>query len=248
MENKKRSKIIPFVIPAVALTISCSIFLGVRCSSNSSQGTETKIVADVKDEDSMTVPAAAEDTKEPVEEVVEVEEPVNQYAEEYADYMVDNYYDGGDNGGTMYFDLPDSNGKGYGVYMADGDGAYVIFTYKIKSNGVLAVDYLAEEYIFFGALKKDIESWTDWDEFIYDMTHKDGYTHEGNVFYKHTGNNYPKAEVTFYSRSLEYYNRQTGESAYFNKKYLPFSYNEAMKDLRLCKDKAIELEKELANQ
>lgn len=223
MENKKNLKIIPFAIPAVAITICCLIFFGVRCSSNSSQGTETEIVADVKDEDSMTASAVAEDTKEPVEEVVEVEEPVNQYAEEYADYMVDNMYDGGNC--AMYFDLPDSNGKGYGVL--ELGGVYAIFTYKIKSNGVLAVDYLARGYVFLAAGYCSDEDYS--------------YTREGNVCYKYEGGDFPKAEVTFYSRSLEYYNRETGKSFYLDKKYRSGSYNKAMEILRVCKDKAIEL-------
>ena len=102
--------------------------------------------------------------------------------------------------------------------------------------------------MFFGALKKDIESWTDWDEYIYDWTHKRGYTREGNVFYRRTGKYYPKAEITFYSRSLEYYNLYDAKSGYFDKKCDPDFYNNRMQDLRLCKDKAIELENELANQ
>ena len=244
MENEKKSKIIPFVIPAVAITISCSIFLVARFSSNPSQGTETKIVADVKDEDSMTVSAVAEDIKEPVEEVVEVEEPVNRYAEEYADYMVDNCYEARDYYLDLYFDLPDSNGKGYGICRADDDWA--IFTYKIKPNGVLAVDFLAGAYTFLRAddlagLYPDLPA-----DYCSDENY--GYTREGNVCYKYTGKVFREAEVTFYGRSLEYYNRVAAKSAYCDKKYLPESYNVAMEILRVCKDKAIELENELENE
>lgn len=143
------------------------------------------------------------------------------YEREYGDYMVDHYYDYGIN--NLFFDLPDANGEGYG---AMGYSSMNLFKYKITDDGVLKIDYGKNLYTYYH--KSYSSTWE-----------ADRYKPIGNgdFYWKYkTEDKGFKAEVTFYSRGLEFYNRNSGKTFDMPKVYNEEKYQSVMALIRACKD------------
>lgn len=144
-----------------------------------------------------------------------------KYEREYGDYMVDNYYDYGIS--CLFFDLPDANGEGYG---AMGYSSMNLFKYKITDDGVLKIDYGKKLYTYYP--KSYSSTWE-----------ADRYKPLGNgdFYWKYkTEDKGIKAEVTFYSRGLEFYNRNSGETFNMPKIYNEEKYQSVLTLIRACKD------------
>ena len=178
-------------------------------------------------------------------QVAEIDEAeVNEYAV-YDEYLLDNCYT---NDGLMniYFDVPDANGEGAGVLR--GYKTYNIFTYKIKENGTFAIDYGKKAYRFYTSEDCYENYCKDYNKDTYNDLYKpilnDAYRvqvkHAHEPYYKPYDEN-SKAEVTFYERLAEYYNRQTGNIINLKKTYDEEEYAKAMKLLKDCKQIALEM-------
>ena len=144
-----------------------------------------------------------------------------EYEREYGDYMVDNYYNYGIS--CLFFDLPDANGEGYG---AMGWNSVNLFKYKIADDGVLKIDLGKKMYSYYH--KSYSSSWP-----------ADTYKPLGNgdFYWKYkTEDKGAKAEVTFYNRGLEFYNRNSGESFNLPKVYNEEKYQSVLAIIRACKD------------
>lgn len=151
-----------------------------------------------------------------------------EYEREYGDYMVDNYYDYSTT--HLFFDLPDANGEGYGAMGYAGSGLHStnmnLFKYKIEDDGVLKIDFGKKLYDYYH--KSYSSSWPD-----------DRYKPIGNgdfYWYYKTEDKGIKAEVTFYSRSLEFYNRNSGKTFDVPKVYDEEKYQNVLTLIRACKD------------
>lgn len=155
---------------------------------------------------------------------------------QFRDAMVNHIY------GGAVFAAPDYNGEGVGAYTSRFGQRISIFRYQIKNNGRLDLELFGEyEFYTEDRCLEDCKSvFETYQEFLQRCPLFQAAN--GKKYNYKSGSWAPTyAEVIFYDRHMNFYDRRRGETDYYDKKYDVELYEQVIQMINDCLPKLNEL-------